>query len=142
MIGEMNQVVLISDDPEARLHFNEVAFPPFGIVGLEEGIENTMTSLEYIREKLINLQAKKHILHDALEERIRRFDVRNVQYGGMTIEDQVRCWKGYIPEPSVEAFVEAAEANSWGYRIEDPTKDDLEEVPTLIQPAGLSVSAL
>lgn len=133
MIGEKVQVVLITDDPEARLEYEEIAFPPFGIIGLEEEIEKTRTRLEDTRQKLANLQAQKHILHDALEERIRRYDVRNVQYGGVVIEEQVRCWKGYIPETSVDTFVAEAEEQGWGYMIDDPTEEDVDEVPTLIQ---------
>jgi len=133
MIEEKHQVVLISDNPEARLEAKEVAFPPFGIVGLEEGIKKTEDKLVGIREKLLNLQAQKHILQDALDERVRRFDVRNVQYEGVVIEDHIRCWKGFIPENDVDAFVAEAEKNSWGYIVEDPSKEDEEEVPTLIQ---------
>lgn len=133
MIGEMNQVVLVSEDCEARLDFEEVAFPPFGIIGLEEGIKKTRANLKVITEKLRKLQLQKHILHDALEERIRRYDVRNIQYGGMTIEEEVRCWKGFIPAPEVDKFVAEAEAQGWGYAIEDPTDEDADEVPTLIQ---------
>ena len=133
MIGEKIQVVLISDNPEARLEFNEVAFPPFGVIGLEEGIENTRAKLEDTREKLRGLQAQKHILHDALEERIRRYDVRNIQYEGVVLEEHIRCWKGFLPEDAVDAFVAEANKNSWGYMIEDPSQEDEEEVPTLIQ---------
>ena len=133
MIGEKHQVVLISDDPDAQLEAKEVAFPPFGIIGLEEGIKKTEDKLEDIREKLLNLQAQKHVLQDALDERVRRFDVRNVQYEGVVIEDHIRCWKGFIPEDAVDKFVAEAEKYSWGYMVEDPSKEDEEEVPTLIQ---------
>ena len=133
MIGEKIQVVLISDNPEARLEFEEIAFPPFGVIGLEEGIEKTRAKLEDTREKLRSLQAQKHILHDALEERIRRYDVRNIQYEGVVLEEHIRCWKGFLPEDAVDAFVAEADKNSWGYMIEDPSQEDEEEVPTLIQ---------
>ncbi len=133
MIGEKIQVVLISDNPEARLEFEEIDFPPFGVKGLEEGIVKTRAKLEDTREKLRSLQAQKHILHDALEERIRRYHVRNVQYGGVVLEEHVRCWKGFLPEDAVDAFVAEAEKNSWGYMIEDPSEEDIDEVPTLIR---------
>jgi len=133
MIDEKIQVVQISDDPEDRLEFDEITYPPFGVIGLEEEIEKTRVKLEDTREKLLNLQAQKHILHDALEERIRRFDVRNVQYGGVVLEEHVRCWKGFLPEDAVDAFVAEAEKNSWGYMIEDPSEEDVDEVPTLIK---------
>ena len=133
MIGEKNQVVLISDDPEAQLEFDEIVFPPFGIVGLEDGIKKTKDKLEDTRAKLLKLQAQKHILHDALEERIRRFNVRNIQFSGIVIENRIRCWKGFIPDDAVDAFVAEAEKNSWGYIIEDPLNEDADEVPTLIR---------
>ena len=133
MIDEKIQVVQISDNPEARLDFIEITYPPFGVIGLEEEIEKTRTKLEDTREKLRSLQAQKHILHDALEERIRRYDVRNIQYEGVVLEEHIRCWKGFLPEDAVDLFVAEADKHSWGYMIEDPSQEDEEEVPTLIQ---------
>ena len=133
MIDEKIQVVQISDNPEARLDYNEITYPPFGVIGLEEEIEKTRAKLEDTREKLRSLQAQKHILHDALEERIRRYDVRNIQYEGVVLEEHIRCWKGFLPEDAVDLFVAEADKNSWGYMIEDPSQEDEEEVPTLIQ---------
>lgn len=133
MIDEKIQVVLISDNPEARLEFEEITYPPFGVIGLEEEIEKTRAKLDDTREKLLNLQAQKHILHEALEERIRRYDLRNVHYGGVVLEEHIRCWKGFLPEDAVDEFVAKAEKYSWGYMIEDPSEEDVDEVPTLIR---------
>lgn len=133
MIDDKYQVVLISDTPDRQLEFEEITIPQYGYDDLEDTIESTKDQLNGIVGRLKQLQAKKHILHDALEERIRRFDVRNIQYSGLVIENQIRCWKGFIPEHVVDTFVEMADENNWGYIIEDPSKEDADEVPTLIR---------
>lgn len=39
---------------------------------------------------------------------------------------------GYIPEPDIDRFKEAAQSNGWAYAIDDPAEDD-ENVPTKIR---------
>jgi V/A-type H+-transporting ATPase subunit I len=64
---------------------------------------------------------------------MRRFKIRNIRFAGIEFEKQVRFWKGYIPVDEVDKFAEAAEVQRWGYVIEDPAEEDVEEVPTLIK---------
>jgi len=133
MIDDKYQVVLFSDTPDKRLEFEDIAIPPYAFDDLEDKIISTRVQLNGIVDTLKQLQSKKHILQDALEERTRRFDVRNIQYSGLVIENHIRCWKGFMPEHAVDAFVEMADENRWGYIIEDPSKEDADEVPTLIR---------
>jgi V/A-type H+-transporting ATPase subunit I len=133
MIDNKYQVVFISDTPNRHLEFEEITIPNYDFDELEDKIESTKDQLNGICDTLKQLKAKIHILHDALEERIRRFDVRNIQYSGLVIENQIRCWKGFMPEHVVDTFVEMADKNNWGYIIEDPSIEDADEVPTLIR---------
>ncbi len=133
MIDDKYQAVLFSDTPDKRLEFEDIAIPPYAFDDLEDKIRSTREQLNGIVDTLKQLHSKKHILQDALEERTRRFDVRNIQYSGLVIENQIRCWKGFMPEHVVDAFVEMADENRWGYIIEDPSKEDADEVPTLIR---------
>ena len=41
--------------------------------------------------------------------------------------------KGFIPEQSVEELVSIAEQNSWGYTINEPDQEEIDEVPTHFQ---------
>ncbi len=131
-INEMTQVVLISENEHEALSFDEITLPGHQRQGLESELEQTGRQIDEISLLLHQLHAQKHLLQNALDERIRRFDVRNIQYAGESIENKVRYWKGYMPEHTVDAFLELAEENNWGYLIDDPAQEDIEEVPTLI----------
>jgi V/A-type H+-transporting ATPase subunit I len=132
-IGEKHQVVLVSESPESRLAFDELTLPQFTFEGLESQIVQTRDKLLATEDKLKQFRSNKDLLLEALEELTRRYSVRNIQFGGVVLEDQVRCWKGYLPEHAVGAFCEVAEENNWGYIVSDPSPEDEEEVPTLIQ---------
>jgi V/A-type H+-transporting ATPase subunit I len=132
-VGEKHQIVLVSDSPENRLALDEVTLPQFSFEGLESQIGQTRDKLRATKDKLKHFQVNKDLLIEALEELTRRYSVRNIQFGGVVLEDQVRCWKGYLPEHAVGAFCEVAEENNWGYIVSDPSLEDEEEVPTLIQ---------
>jgi V/A-type H+/Na+-transporting ATPase subunit I len=132
MTDEKNQVVLISEDENEALGFEEITLPQYPNEGLEATMNQTSDQISEIEMLLHSLQAQKSLLQDALDERIRRFDVRNIQFVGESIENKVRYWKGYIPENVVDTFLEVAKENSWGYLIEDPAQEDTDEVPTLI----------
>jgi V/A-type H+/Na+-transporting ATPase subunit I len=133
MINDKYQVVFISDTAKEKLEFEEITIPPYAFDDLEDKIGSSREQLNGIEDTLKQLQSKKQILQDALEESTLRFDVRNIHYSGLVIENQIRCWKGFMPEHVVDAFVEMADENRWGYIIEDPSKEDADEVPTLIR---------
>lgn len=130
---ELNQVVLISSDADERLDFQEVFFPQEEADRSMEILSTTNDELEGNKKTLTLLNAQKNILLDGLVERKRRFDVRNVQFGGISVDKQVRFWKGFVPVETVDAFVETAEKRHWGYVIEDPLPEEMEEVPTLVR---------
>jgi V/A-type H+-transporting ATPase subunit I len=80
-----------------------------------------------------SLHNKIVLLQDALEERIRRYSVRNVQYSGIEVENRFRYYKGYIPKDAVNTFIDKAKAHNWGYLLDDPNQEELDEIPTLIR---------
>jgi V/A-type H+/Na+-transporting ATPase subunit I len=130
---DLFKVVLISEDPNQKLNFDEVPVPKYRLCTLNECIDEAKHDLETNKKQLKLFHRHIDLLRDALEERWRRFGVRTVQYSGNIIEDKVCYWKGYIPEKSIEKFTQLAKTQHWGYVIEDPMGDELDEVPTLIQ---------
>jgi len=133
MAGEKHQVVLVSESPESQLAFDEVTLPQYAFDDLEAQIGKNGEQLSAIEDRLKQFLASKDLLLETLEALTRRYDVRNIQFSGLVLEDQVRCWKGYMPEDAVDAFVQVAEDSNWGYIITDPSEEEAEEVPTLIK---------
>lgn len=132
-INELTQVVLLSEKEDDSLNYEEIQIPQFEYSGLEASIAATRQKRDEKLSEIKQLNGFRSLLENALIERIRRYDVRTVQYVGQAIDEQVRYWKGFIPVKDVDAFIKEAEKNSWGYLVEDPSEEDLEEVPTLIK---------
>jgi len=130
------RVVLMTQDSSERLLYHEESIPEFDFETLDEKIDKKEKAIQKARFELNALTIQKHFLQDALDERIRRFEVRNVQFCGEVVEGQIRYWKGYIPEKKVENLSKTAEKNGWGYIIEDPSKEEADEIPTYIQSPG------
>ncbi|MDB4584832.1 hypothetical protein N9164_16910, partial [Draconibacterium sp.] len=135
-LGNLNQVILLTNDSNVSLDYQEHYFPETEAEQVAGLMKDTKADLEENKKYLISLNAQKQILQEGLEERKRRFNVRNVQFGGWSYEKQVRFWKGFIPIDVVEKFVETAEERNWGYIIEDPLPEEMEEVPTLVKTPG------
>ncbi len=131
---ELNQVVFFGKDASQQLgEFQEVPFPELELENAKELLVATIRDLESNKNFLLQLHAQKAVLEEGLKERFRRFDVRNVQFGGLSLEKHVRFWRGFIPVDFVEHFIETAEERHWGYVIEDPLPEEMEEVPTLVR---------
>ncbi|TKG92854.1 hypothetical protein EYV94_17940 [Puteibacter caeruleilacunae] len=135
-LDDANQVLLLSEDADEMLAFEEVNLPRFASDELADLLIQTQQSLDENNQLLVQLHGQKSLLEEALVERNRRYDVRNVLYGGYAIESQVRCWKGFIPEDTVAKVIEVADEKSWGYVIEDPSPEEVDEVPTLVRSSG------
>ncbi|MRT92965.1 V-type ATP synthase subunit I [Ancylomarina sp. 16SWW S1-10-2] len=134
-LSHLHQVVFVSQDPNEKLDFKEVELPAYQQTELKELVEQTHFKMDENRKLLEILASQKDVLKTALEERIRRMDVRNVHYAGKNFDEQIICWKGFIPEQSVDELVSVAEKNSWAYIIDDPEQEELDEVPTLVKSA-------
>lgn len=134
-LEHLHQIVFVSQDPNEKLDFKEIELPTYQLTDLQKLVKQTDLQKEENRNLLQILALQKDILKTALQERIRRMDVRNVHYAGKNIDEQIVCWKGFIPEQSVDELVAVAEKNSWAYIIEEPEEEDLDEVPTLVQSA-------
>lgn len=132
-IDNMNQVVLITENSNETLENGEVEIPKYRFSTLEDNIKQTNQEIEAADKQLQLLHAQISILRLALNERDRRYKLRNVQYCGIDIENQIRYWKGYIPEQAITDFISTADEHNWGYLIQNPTEEELEEVPTLIR---------
>lgn len=128
-----NLLILISEDKKESLDFQKVEVPYIHFNEVEKVLEETIEKIAFAERRLNNLHASKPILHDALEERLRRLKIRNFRFAGIEFEKQVRFWKGYIPVDEVDGFLEVADKHRWGYVVEEPTSEELDEVPTLIK---------
>ncbi|WP_321288860.1 V-type ATPase 116kDa subunit family protein [uncultured Sunxiuqinia sp.] len=135
-LGDLNQVVLMAEEADEQLDFSEVALPQTQLDELDELLRNTNKQQEDSKQLLLQLHAQKSVLQNALDEKIQHLDLQNFQYGGFDIEKRVGCWKGFIPEDTVLELVETAEKRDWGYVIQEPDQDDMDDVPTLIRSKG------
>ncbi len=122
------------------LGFPEFAIPKREPKTLQDAILKTKNVILETKKELAQLATHKALLQDALNERIRRFDVRNVQFSGIVEEKAFRYWEGYVPVDSVDSVKELAEENNWGYCFEDPTGAELKKVPTKLKRNKLSSS--
>ncbi len=133
-LNDLNQVILLTRDADERLlDLEELPFPHNELENAKELLIVTNNDLESNKEFLLELHKQKAVLLDGLKERLRRFNVRNIQFEGLSVDKQVRFWKGFIPIDYVDKFVETAEERHWGYVIEDPLPEEMEEVPTLVR---------
>ena len=133
-LNDLNQVILLTRDADERLlDLEELPFPHNELENAKELLIATNNDLESNKEFLLELHKQKVVLLDGLKERLRRFNVRNIQFEGLSVDKQVRFWKGFIPVEYVDKFVETAEERHWGYVIEDPLPEEMEEVPTLVR---------
>lgn len=133
-LSELNQVILLTKDADERLlDMEELPFPQQELENAKELLAATNKELEDNKKFLHQLREQKAVLEDGLKERLRRFDVRNIQFEGLAIDKHVRFWKGFIPIEYVDQFIETAEERQWGYVIEDPLPEEMEEVPTLVR---------
>ncbi|QIA09096.1 V-type ATP synthase subunit I [Draconibacterium halophilum] len=133
-LNDLNQVILLTKDADEKLlELEELPFPQSELANAKEILNATNKDLERNRQLLLQLHAQKAVLQNGLNERLRRFDVRNVQFGGLTVNKHVRFWKGFIPVEHIDKFIETADEHHWGYVIEDPLPEEMEEVPTLVR---------
>nr|WP_319267182.1 V-type ATPase 116kDa subunit family protein [uncultured Draconibacterium sp.] len=133
-LNELNQVILLTKDANERLlDMEALPFPQNELEDARELLNATNKDLKSNKEFLLQLREQKAVLEDGLKERLRRYDVRNVQFGGLAVDKHVRFWKGFIPLEHVDEFIETAEKRHWGYIIEDPLPEEMEEVPTLVR---------
>ncbi|WP_372773782.1 V-type ATP synthase subunit I [Mangrovibacterium sp.] len=132
-LNELNQVVLVSENADEKLDFHEINLPERKLEEVKVQLADTNRELAENNKLLARLSVHANLLVEALAERKRRFDVRNIQYGGVAFDSRIRCWKGFIPENLVEKFTEAAEQHQWGYVISEPTEEEADEVPTLVR---------
>jgi V/A-type H+-transporting ATPase subunit I len=133
MDNKVGHVILMATDKNEKLPFTEVAIPDVDFDSVDEKIAKKEKAIQGAKLILNALSIQRGFLQDALDERVRRFEVRNVQYCGEVVEGQIRYWKGYIPEKKVDNLTKTAEKNRWGYIIEDPAKEEADEIPTHIQ---------
>ncbi len=133
-LNDLNQIVFLAKNAEEKLlDFQEIPFPQYELENAKELLNDINTKLETNKQFLIRLNAQKVVLSQGLKERLRRFNVRNVQFGGLSVDKHVRFWKGFIPIEYVDKFIETADERHWGYIIEDPLPEEMEEVPTLVR---------
>ncbi len=131
--GEFYRVALVTINPDEELPFEEVKAPKVRLCNLEKEFHEVRQALEKNEKLLQTYHHKIDLLRDALEERHRRYNVRTVQYSGQLVGEKFSYWKGYLPEESIDEFIETANKNDWGYILQEPSDEELEEVPTLIK---------
>ncbi len=130
---DLYKVVLISENENVKLKFEEVSIPKFRDCSIKDCILEAEAELYANKKLLQSYHTQIDLLRDALDERNRRYMVRTVQYGGELVDEKFNYWQGYLPVNSVDKFAAMAGKNNWGYLIEEPSQDDMDDVPTLIR---------
>ncbi|MGM0653611.1 MAG: V-type ATP synthase subunit I [Bacillota bacterium] len=130
---DLYKVVLISDNENEKLQFEEVPVPKYKEDSIDNYILNTEEELSDNKTLLQQFHTQIDLLRDALDERYRRYGVRSVQYTGESVDEVFSYWQGYMPDSATKEFTELAEKNNWGYVIEDPSQNELEDVPTVLR---------
>jgi len=132
-IDKMNQVVLISENSNEKLDFEEVSVPSIDYNTLDLIIDHNHQEILDAEKELLTLYPHKHILQNEWNELIQNSIMKTVQFSGLEIDNKLRYWKGYIPEHAIQNFTSVAQEQNWGYLIQDPSQEELDEVPTLIR---------
>jgi V/A-type H+-transporting ATPase subunit I len=130
---DLYKVVLISENENEKLKFEEVSIPKFRDCSIKDCILEAEAELHANKKLLQSFHTQIDLLRDALDERNRRYLVRTVQYGGELVDEKFNYWQGFLPVNSVGEFVDMAGKNNWGYLIEEPSQEDMDDVPTLIR---------
>ncbi|MFP4364342.1 MAG: V-type ATP synthase subunit I [Spirochaetia bacterium] len=87
--------------------------------------QDEIVSLYPLRDELI--EAENTLAEEIEFERVR---------AGMGSEEQIAFLTGYIPEKKADVLKKAAQKNSWGLIITEPSPDDA--VPTLVEHRGIT----
>jgi V/A-type H+-transporting ATPase subunit I len=127
------RVVLISENENEKLLFDEVSIPKYHDYSIDSCICEAEAELIENKRTLQQYHTQIDLLRDSLDERYRRYDVRSIQYCGELVDDTFSYWQGYIPVDAVDDFTDLAEKNNWGYVLEEPPQDEMEDVPTMIR---------
>lgn len=136
VVGKFNglhQIVFVTKTEEEKLKLTEVELPVYA----KDEVQDLIHQNDAIRKQCVNLLASlsqhQTIFIKELEDYSKRLEIKNVEFSGQKIDDEIVYWKGYIPEDSVEKLVSVAVENSWAYIINDPDSEEIDEVPTLFQ---------
>lgn len=116
-----------------KLDLRQVNIPKHSPLEIEKSKSRSEKIIENAQNDLKQLTAYSVLLQEALDERIRLKDVRSVQYSGVAFEEAFRYWKGYFPKDKEQEISELAKQNDWGYLMEEPSDEELAEVPTLVR---------
>lgn len=132
-IGNLNQIVLILENSTDKLDFEEITVPQVDFNKLDEIMDEIQKVIQTTEKELHKLHLFKDSFKSKLNELLLSNTIRTVQFSGIDVENKFRYWKGYIPVESIQNFTTVAQEQNWGYLIEDPTQEELDEVPTLIR---------
>lgn len=127
------KVVLISDNENEKLKFDEVVIPKYHEYSINNCKLVAETEFNANKELLQQYHTQIDLLRDSLDERYRRYMVRSIQYCGEVVDESFNYWQGYMPTSAIKEFTDLAEKNNWGYVIEEPSQDEMDDVPTMIR---------
>jgi V/A-type H+/Na+-transporting ATPase subunit I len=130
---DLYRVVLISEKENEKLPFDEVAIPRYQECSLKVCISEAEAELSDFNKLFQHYHTQIDLLRDSLDERYRRYGVRSIQYSGEMVDETFSYWQGYIPVDAVNEFTDLAQKNNWGYVLETPSRDEMEDVPTMIR---------
>jgi V/A-type H+-transporting ATPase subunit I len=129
--GDLIPVALIARDEREKLPWKEEPLPELSYASVVQQIQRKERQLaeveRFFRDHTNNISWLEEyllVLRDQLA-------MRQVLAGMGDINGKVQYLKGFIPKKEVDTFKAEAEANHWGYVVQDP--ENPEEVPVYIK---------
>ncbi|MEL7122432.1 MAG: hypothetical protein AAFO07_23505, partial [Bacteroidota bacterium] len=131
-------LAFITNDPSAKLDFNEEQTPDLLIQVIQQRIKRKKRQLKEIDDFLVEMTTKIDSLKDYLNVLKDQLEAHRVVSSMGDIEGTFKYLKGFMPKKSLDQLTAYADKNAWGYRILEP--ENPEEVPVYIKnPRWISI---
>lgn len=132
-VDQQYQVILFSYDPNEKLPYDEVSFPEYDPDQIPQLIDQSTANRKELLMKMEHASLQLDHYKTEYEILLNKHAIQTVQFSGLDLDSKVRYWKGYIPKELIPSFISTADQEHWGYLIQDPEQEELDEVPTLIR---------
>ncbi|MCF7885194.1 MAG: hypothetical protein K9M80_01760 [Candidatus Marinimicrobia bacterium] len=123
----ISYIAFISRDEEVKLDQKEILPPDKSMQEVNNAIDELENRLDKINQILLAHKNNTEEIEDYIKELEKKLEYVRVSEG-MAAESAVAYLQGFCPQELIADFKEKAEAENWGYVIQDP--DEPNEVPT------------
>lgn len=129
LTGNLYAVISKGEAPAAVKDAVELPLPSMSLAEMRQKLEAANAELAKADKTLEGLAAKRSEIDSALVDADEEYDLQEAA-SGMLSGASIAMIQGFAPATRMSEIQEAAKANGWGVREEDPSDDDM--VPTLL----------